>query len=121
MMSTCPLVTGSKEPGQTTRYTRSTSLIVGPTFLRGETVPEGCFTVPARPLRPVAGWPVELPGPGGPLHHDQRFRGQPALLGQGGQQGADLRVGDGIGRVSEHDVVAAIGGGGDNAFHPVGG
>ena len=87
-MSRCPLVTGSKEPGQTTRRNRVHSPvgdIAAGWCTCGETVPERCLAVSAGSVRFVPYRPGRRPGPGRPLQRDQRAGREPALAQQRGQ------------------------------------
>ena len=107
-MSRCPLVTGSNEPGQTTRRTRTHAPVddgCRRPVACGATVPERGFAVTAGPVRRVPGGPGERAGPGGALDHDQRAGREPAVVAQRGRASAATSSSPTcVRRVGEHQV-----------------
>src|SRR5689334_9531625 len=109
MMSRCPFVTGSKEPGQTARLmigdrTKATlasraraEIDLPRSHVVGACVPEHRLAVPAAAQGRVAGRPANLGPARRSLDHDDRARGEPAL-GQRGEQLGDSLAGHVVGR-----------------------
>src|SRR6185437_6761537 len=91
MMSRCPLVTGSNEPGQTARLTigdRTKAILASRARAKirlprshvvGASVPEHGLAVAAAAQGPVPGRPPHRRPAGRALDHDHGAGGQPAL------------------------------------------
>src|SRR5919112_4574686 len=110
MMSMCPLVTGSNDPGQAARRTMY-SFRSRVTWRPWASL-AGCATVPKQGLavlpHPVAHEPVrplQLRPPARPLHHHQRVPGEPVVVAESTERGDDVADGHGVRRVGEGDVV----------------
>src|SRR6476469_8750952 len=89
MMSRCPLVTGSKDPGQTARRT---GLLLGGWRGRGVTVPKHGLAVALLPDAGEALGPLRLGAARGALDDDEGARHQPGVGGEGPQVVGDGRV-----------------------------
>src|SRR5690606_27624222 len=112
MMSRWPLVTGSKDPGQTTRRKAH------PPDLRvpgGATVPNGRFSVTTHPLLLVSGRPLQFIPAALPLYRYQRVRCQPAAVSQQLQHLDDLPLPRRVRRVGEDEIVRLRGRAGEPA------
>src|SRR4051794_613524 len=114
-MSMCPLVTGSKEPGQTALRTcvllsrRGGGAAVTARVMNGvrnaQNVPEHCLAVLLPPSQHEALGPRGFHATRSPLHHDSTAGHHPVVRDQQAEDPGDLLGGQRVGRVQEHHVV----------------
>src|SRR4051794_35373000 len=94
-MSTCPLVTGSKDPGHAARRTRTPLLVA---CSGGVTVPKRGLAVAPGPVPHQPLGPHRLGAAAGPLHDHESGRGEPPAAHQRREVGVHRRVRQGVRR-----------------------
>src|SRR3954469_24625219 len=104
MMSMCPLVTGSNDPGHAARRTGTPLLLLCLSLPGGGTVPKQGLAVLLRALPDEARRPLEVGAATGPLHHHECVVRHPVEIAQGTQRRHDGGEGHCVRRVQEDDV-----------------